>query len=199
MDDLNQLQNINWWQVILAIFVVVLAFKFVDELWQWFRNKLGIEFKWDRAKKKEVETMTDHEAKLNTIVSSVEVITDELDKLSTSISSVSDKIESLDNSMTETNKRIDNIDTRLDANNDANIMIFCDRLEQKCRMYIETLHGIPENEYQSFCDMFELYENGLHGNHGVDKKFHYCIENLPIIPSTLFLVRTDNLLNNNKK
>lgn len=67
---------------------------------------------------------------------------------------------------------------------EAQMESMCDRIEQKCKSYIE-LNGIPEDEYDSFVRLFKAYQ-GINGNHGAEAKYNYCITNLKIIPSKSF-------------
>lgn len=71
-------------------------------------------------------------------------------------------------------------DKRNKAVTEAQMESMCDRIEQKCKNYIE-LNGIPEDEYDSFVRMFKAYQ-GIGGNHGAEAKYNYCINNLKIIP-----------------
>lgn len=57
MDEVNALQNINYWVIFTSLVVIVLAFKFVIELGGWFLNFLGVEFKWVRKKKENKEIL----------------------------------------------------------------------------------------------------------------------------------------------
>lgn len=56
-----------------------------------------------------------------------------------------------------------------------------DRISQLCKQYMD-MEGIPEDELQEFIDLHAAYK-AVHGNHGIDTKYNYCIEHLPIIPS----------------
>lgn len=67
---------------------------------------------------------------------------------------------------------------------EAQMESMCDRIEQKCKHYIE-IDGIPSDEYDSFVRLFNAYK-GINGNHGAEAKFNYCINNLKMIPGRTY-------------
>lgn len=68
-----------------------------------------------------------------------------------------------------------------EARDNATMEEMCDRISQKSRHYINDLHGIPEDEYDDFVRLFKAYQ-GIHGNHGAEAKYNYCMKHLPILP-----------------
>lgn len=93
------------------------------------------------------------------------------------------------------NLRQDDIMQKIDALVNATMETMCDRIEQRCKYYINDLHGIPEDEVSSFTSMFNAYK-AIGGNHGAEAKYNYCINNLPLIPiSTTAILKSQN---NNK-
>jgi hypothetical protein len=70
------------------------------------------------------------------------------------------------------------INTKLEALTQVNVMILGDKISQKCRYYIK-LGYIPLKEYSYFKCMYEAYKS-IHGNHGIDDEYNYCIENLDV-------------------
>lgn len=68
-----------------------------------------------------------------------------------------------------------------ETRDNATMEEMCDRISQKSRHYINDLHGIPEDEYDDFVRLFKAYQ-GIHGNHGAEAKYNYCMKHLPILP-----------------
>ena len=57
MEILQNLPNYNWFVVVSAIIVAMLAFKFLSELFEWFVKKFGIETKSVREKKENADLL----------------------------------------------------------------------------------------------------------------------------------------------
>lgn len=60
-------------------------------------------------------------------------------------------------------------------------------IDERYAKYIE-LKGIPQNEVDEFDSIYEAYK-GLNGNHGRETKYNYVKNHLPIIPTKTTLIK----------
>ena len=70
------------------------------------------------------------------------------------------------------------INIKLEDMTQVNIMMLGDKIGQKCRYYLK-IGYIPLKEYSYFKSMYESYK-AIHGNHGIDDEYNYCIKNLEV-------------------
>lgn len=213
MGELKQLAQIDWWNIFIAIILILVCVKFIWSLFDWlFVEKLGVETKKMRQRRLEQE-------ELKTTTELAKTTAKNLDKLQ--VKHCKDEEEfrgNLNNYMEESrkdrkalhdemtkfaNNRIndrkqslqiqkelkDSIairDTQIKSLVVANKEMLAEKINEKYKNYI-SIGGIPADEYDEFVALHKAY-NGVGGNHHGDAKFEYCIEHLPIIPVETKLV-----------
>jgi len=215
MAELNQLGQINWWYVFIALILALVCVKFVWSLGEWFVNKLGIETKktrqrrleqeelkattelakttaqnLDRLEKRHTKDEQDFRNNLNNYMEESrrdrKAIHDEMTRYSDN--RANDRKQSLE-IQKELKESISARDEQVGSLIVAQKEILAEKINEKYKNYI-SIGGIPEDEYDEFVSLHAAY-NGVGGNHHGDAKFQYCIEHLPIIPVKTKLVYKD--------
>ena len=213
MDNLEQLTQIDWWQVLIAIILVLVCLKFIWSLLDWLLvEKLGIETRKMKQQREDREL-------LKKTTELAEKTAENLDKLQARHTQDEEEFRNnLNNYMEEsredrkalhdemskfTENRIHDREQSLQIQKELNESIYCrdaqiealviankemlaEKINEKYKYYI-SIKGIPEDEYDEFVSLHNAY-NGVGGNHHGDAKFEYCIEHLPIIPVETKLV-----------
>lgn len=217
MDELRQLVQIDWWYVIIAIFILLVCVKFIWSLFDWlFVEKLGIETKKMKQRRQESELLRnttelakttaenldklqkrhtkDEEEFRNRLDDYMEesqkdrkALHDEMTKFANN--RLNDRQQSLE-IQKELKDSISVRDKQIDSLVVANKEMLAEKINEKYKYYI-SINGIPEDEYDEFVSMHKAY-NGVGGNHHGDAKFEYCMEHLPIIPVNTKLVIKHN-------
>lgn len=200
MEELKQLAQIDWWYVVIALFVLLVCIKAIWSLLDWLLfEKLGIETKKMKQRRQDSELLKATADGLNKLKEKHDKDETELkDCLSSFIKETRNAIKSQDDSNREhweTSKQIrkelaDTIKELADDNQKkccqidsliiANKEMLAEKINEKYKYYI-SIGGIPEDEYDEFVSMHKAY-NGVGGNSHGDAKFEYCIEHLPVIP-----------------
>lgn len=110
-----------------------------------------------------------------------------IESIKKDITSIVASVEMINKNMLEMQENVklmqvadSNRDKKVDALMEAVMEEMGDRIIQKANYYIK-LGGIPEDEVDSFTRMFNAY-TGIHGNHGAEAKYNYCMDHLPILP-----------------
>lgn len=213
VEIIEQLAQIDWWYVIIAIVLLLLAIKSVWSLFDWLLfTKFGIETRKMKEQRENTELLnataelakttalnleklekrhttdeTNLEQKLDNYMAESQkdrkALQDEMAKFAQS--RTDDRKQSL-----EIQKELRNSITCRDAQIDALIAaekeILAEKINEKYKYYI-SIGGIPEDEYDEFVSMHAAYK-GVGGNSHGDAKFEYCMEHLPIIPVDTKLV-----------
>lgn len=189
MNEIKELFNINFSYVLISVFVILTGVKAIVSILEWVVNKLGLETKWIKRRNEE------HELLMRTVNKLEKLQNDYLALVKQSTNSYQETKNDLSAFITKMNNRIDDLKIKQDkitncvnkieesskVRNDAIIEEMCDRIGQKTKYYINSLHGIPEDEYDDFVRLFNTYEN-IGGNHGAKKRYEYCINHLDILP-----------------
>ena len=213
MDNLEQLTQIDWWQVLIAIILVLVCLKFIWSLLDWLLvEKLGIETRKMKQQREDRELLKkttelaektaenldklqarhtqDEEEFRNNLNNYMEesredrkALHDEMSKFTEN--RIHDRKQSLQ-IQKELNESIYCRDAQIEALVIANKEMLAEKINEKYKYYI-SIKGIPEDEYDEFVSLHNAY-NGVGGNHHGDAKFEYCIEHLPIIPVETKLV-----------
>lgn len=189
METIQELFKVDYSSVFISVFVILIGIKAITSIFEWFIDKFGLETKWVKSKREEHNLLIQTSKKLSELQqnhsSSVkQLILDNKetkDELSNFIYNMNNSVEELKNKQDEIVCTVNKIAESNEANNDATIEEMCDRISQKIRYYINTLDGIPEDEYDDFVRLFSSYER-IGGNHGLKKKYEYCINNLKVLP-----------------
>ena len=213
VEILENLRPIDWWYVIIAIILFLVAVKSIWSLFDWlFVEKLGLKTKKMIQRQQESE-------KLKTTAELAKITAENLDKLQQRHCKDEEEFrKNLNNYMKESredrkalheemkaysNNRIndrkqsleiqkelkDSIasrDMQINALMDANKEALAAKINEKYKYYI-SIGGIPEDEYDEFVGLHSAYK-GVGGNSHGDAKFQYCMEHLPIIPVDIKLV-----------
>lgn len=207
MSELKQLADIDWWQVIIAIVLLLAVVKFIWTLIDWLLfEKLGIETKKMKQRREDKELLEattelakttaenldklqvrhlkDEEEFRNNLNDYMEesrrdrkALHDEMTRFTEN--RISDRKQSIE-IQKELKDSISARDEQISSLIAANKEMLAEKINEKYKYYI-SIGGIPEDEYDEFVNMHKAY-NGVGGNHHGDAKFQYCIEHLPIIP-----------------
>jgi hypothetical protein len=207
MDNVEQLAQINWWYVVVAILLLLVFTRFVWSLFDWlFVEKLGIETRKMKQRRQERE-------ELKATTELAKTTAENLDKLQKKHCKDEEEFRiNLNNYMEESrkdrkalhdemtnfaNNRVNDRQQSLQIQKElkdsiaardiqiqslvvANKEMLAEEINKKYKYYI-SIKGIPEDEYDEFISLHKAY-NGVGGNHHGDAKFEYCMEHLPMIP-----------------
>ena len=215
MEAIQNLTQYNWFVVVSAIIVAMLAFKFLSDLFEWFVKKFGIETKSMREKRENKEllkTTAENLAALQTKHSTDEetfrknlndymkesrearkALHAEMKQYSEN--RIADRKQSfqiqkeLTDSIKEIAKGQGERDGQIAALMEGSKELLGDTIDQRYDKYI-SLGGIPQNEVDEFDAIYNAYK-GLKGNHGRETKYKYVKEHLPVLP-----VKTEVITNN---
>lgn len=213
MDNLEKLGEINWWEVALALFLLLVCIKFVWSLFDWlFVEKLGIETRRMKQRRQESEQLKattdlakttaenldrlqkrccdDEEEFRNSLNDYMEESRKDRKALheemtAYSVNRINDRKQSLE-IQKELKDSIAVRDVQISALVTANKEMLAEKINEKYKYYI-SINGIPEDEYDEFVSLHKAYK-GVGGNSHGDAKFEYCMEHLPIIPVNTKLV-----------
>lgn len=193
MDAIKEMFNVDFSYVLTSILVILAGIKAISSIGGWafdiLTKKLGLETKQMR-KKKEAEQLLKNTSKSlqdlqkrydDHIDSSEKHILELKNDLTNLMKDVSKNMNTLKEHQVEIEKLVEDISNSNKARDNATIEEMCDRISSKIRYYINTLHGIPEDEYDDFVRLFDAYEK-IGGNHGVKAKYEYCIKHLDVLP-----------------
>ena len=212
MEAIQNLTQYNWFIVVSAIIVAMLAFKFLSDLFEWFVKKFGIETKSMREKRENKEllkTTAENLAKLQERHTEDEetfrknlndymkesredrkVIHEEMKQYSQN--RIDDRRQSLkiQEELKESIKALSDSNSENDGKIksliEAQKEMLAEKINEKYKYYL-SIGGVPEDERDEFISLHDAYK-GVGGNHNGDAKFEYCIEHLPIIPVETKLV-----------
>lgn len=200
ISDLEQLGQIDWWYVFVAVMILLLCIKLVWSLLDWLLfEKLGIETRKMKQHREERELLKATAEGLNALQKKhdkdecelKECLTSFIDETRNALriqdennrehwetskqirKELADTIKELADDNQEKNKQINSLIV-------ANKEMLAEKINEKYKYYI-SVGGIPEDEYDEFVSMHEAY-NGVGGNSHGDAKFKYCIEHLSVIP-----------------
>ena len=171
MDAIIELTTLNFSSIFISVFVILIGLKAIVSLLEWFIEKLGLETKWMRNKKKE------HELLLRTSENLAKLQEKHSLDVEQSKREFSDFIKSFTNKIKD--KQIDSLMV-------ANRELLAEKINDKYKYYI-SVKGIPEDEVEEFTNLHTAYK-GCGGNHSGDAKYEYCINHLPVIPVETKLV-----------
>lgn len=213
MAELKQLTEIDWWQVFLAICLLLFCVKALWSLLDWLLfEKLGIETRKMKQRREDSELLRataelakttaenldklqarhtkDAEEFRNNLNNYIEesrkdrkAIHDEITKFTDN--RISDRKQSLE-IQKELKDSISARDNRIDSLIAANKEMLAEKINEKYKHYI-SIGGIPEDEYEEFVSMHKAYQ-GVGGNSHGDAKFKYCMEHLMVVPVETKLV-----------
>lgn len=95
------------------------------------------------------------------------------------IAKLDDKLDSIVGSLASIQKMSTEQITDMAAQKEALKMMLCNELDKRYRRYLQLGH-IPAEEFDEYNDMYDVYHNGLHGNHTGTQKYNYVINNLKV-------------------
>lgn len=213
MDDLNFLQNLNWYEFFITLVALVLAGKF---LYKTFIEDIIVKHGWESAKMK--QKREDHELLIKTS-QNLALLQDKHKKdehglevaLETFMSEVRDsfndvntKIEGfyenqskyrgqsleIQKQFTTSIKELTDAQNKRDEQISALMCgskeLLGNTIDERYSRYVE-LGGIPQNEVDDFDDIYSAYRL-LKGNHGRQTKYEYVKQHLSVIPVKTELV-----------
>lgn len=212
MEAIQNLTQYNWFVVVSAIIVAMLAFKFLSDLFEWFVKKFGIETKSMREKRENKEllkTTAENLAKLQdrhtedeetfrkNLNDYMKESREDRKALHAEMKQYSqNRIDDRKQSLKIQEELKESIKAISDSNieNDKQIIsliqaqkeMLAEKINEKYKYYL-SIGGVPEDERDEFISLHDAYK-GVGGNHNGDAKFEYCINHLPIIPVETKLV-----------
>lgn len=74
MDELNTLMNLNLPSIMIGIFVIICAFKFMVTIMEWLFSKLGLEWKWIRKNRELKEQITKMSGSIDKISTQIDTL-----------------------------------------------------------------------------------------------------------------------------
>lgn len=213
VEILEQLPKINWWYVLIAFVIALIAIKILWSLFDWFIfEKFGIEtrkMKQRRLESEQLKATTELAKQTATNLENLRQthIKDETEfrnNLNNYIKESREDSKALHAEMkVYSNNRINDRKQSLEIQKelkesiavrdaqivslvDANKEILAAKINEKYKHYI-SINGIPEDEYDEFVSLHAAYK-GVGGNSHGDAKFEYCMEHLKILPVDTKLV-----------
>lgn len=213
MNNLEQLEQINWWYVFLAGCLILVCVKYIWSLFDWiFVEKLGVETKTMKQRRQESELIKNTAELAKATAENLNKLQERhcndeeefRNNLNTYMEESRKDRKALHDEMTKfANNRIDDRkqsieiqkelkdsiairDIQIDSLVVANKELLAEKINEKYKYYI-SINGIPEDEYDEFVNLHGAY-NGVGGNSHGDAKFEYCINHLPIIPVNTKLI-----------
>ena len=215
MEAIQNLSQYNWFVVVSAIIVAMLAFKFLSDLFEWFVKKFGIETKSMREKRENKELLkttaenlaalqtkhtTDEETfrkNLNDYIKESredrKALHEEMKQYSEN--RIADRQQSfqIQKELTDSIKEITRgqyeRDEQIAALMEGSKELLGDTIDQRYDKYI-ALGGIPQNEVDEFDAIYNAYR-GLKGNHGRQTKYEYVKKHLPVLPVKTEVIKND--------
>ena len=215
MEAIQNLTQYNWFVVVSAIIVAMLAFKFLSDLFEWFVKKFGIETKSMREKRENKELLkttaenlaalqtkhtTDEETfrkNLNDYIKESredrKALHEEMKQYSEN--RIADRQQSfqIQKELTDSIKEITRgqyeRDEQIAALMEGSKELLGDTIDQRYDKYI-ALGGIPQNEVDEFDAIYNAYR-GLKGNHGRQTKYEYVKKHLPVLPVKTEVIKND--------
>lgn len=185
-EQIRSLTEIDWIVVIVAIFVLLETIKAMMDLLGWFGKKIGVKFSWIEKNEQESKTIQETAETINVlkeqricdIQNSIvhdKKIEQRIDVLEESLNDVATKAQFICDSLKS-------INTNQTMTREALIEMLYQTIHHKCNKYIDEFKGIPADELEDFVRLKENY-TACGGNHGLQQKVQYCLDNLPILPS----------------
>lgn len=157
-----------WLLATVALCVLVLR---LIKLGKDLMDAFGLEKKSIREKADEKKRINAHSELLEDLQS-----TDK--KFEKSLTEISEKLTTMDDKLTQLSTDLSAIKTDVTNLQDATIEDLYDCINRKCKYYMYTVHGVPDDERDSFIRLFEKYTQ-CGGNHGLGDRVNYCLNNLP--------------------
>ena len=175
MSAVEELMRLDVVHIFIGIIVIAVAFKFIWEIIDFWISKSGIELKWRREQKEDKALLHTLEERVSNLeqyskeaVNNANVVDKELQSEFAALKEVINQMAS----------KIDDIYKSGIDNEAAMLELLYDTISQRCHHYLD-IGYIPEDEHDQFVSLLDRYK-GLGGNHGLEKKVNYCINNLPI-------------------
>lgn len=216
METLQNLKDLNWFEIFIGLVAIVLACQF---LYKTFIEGIIHKFGWETKKMR--EKREDHELLIKTSQNLVLL----QEKHEKDDNEIKECLKSFINESRKVDEEMRNAITRIDDENynhwqtslgardgindtfksiaEANLLkdkqiesiivaqkeLLAEKINEKYKYYL-SIKGIPEDEYDEFVSMHNAY-NGVGGNHHGDAKFEYCINHLQVIPVETKLIFKD--------
>ena len=206
ISNIKELASMNWFECLILILLVMLIWKGVIELVDWFFKRYGIETKKMKEKREDHELLVKTTQNLvllqeksekddRALEVAFEVFVDEVRE---SFEQVHRKFEENNDVQHKRREQSLEIQRQLSesikqlvvaqtSNTEKISALMCgskellgNTIDERYARYIE-LGGIPQNEIDEFDSIYEAYR-GLNGNHGRQTKYEYVKSHLPVIP-----------------
>ena len=166
IETITELTKINFPSLFISVFIILMGFKAIVSLFEWISEKLGIETKWMRKKRKEHELLVEtsrnlselqdkHNKDVEQSIAHDRLIKDELslfaDEMKRDIGAVFEK---LDMMQQNTNQRFEESERKNNKRIRAELK---DKISQSYRYY-HSLGEINDMELEALEDLIEEYE-----------------------------------------
>lgn len=212
MDELIQVSNMDFQQLILNIIIILVALIFVVGVVEKASVIIGKPFKWIKKNDNDHQLLMDAIATMKSMqethASDKKEVNDKNDKLENILSAfmtevrndlkqftynrIQDRNQSLEiqqqlsESINKVIKGQKERDEQISALMCGSKELLGNTIDERYEKYI-ILGGIPQNEVDEFDSIYEAYK-GLNGNHGRETKYEYVKQHLPVIPVKTELV-----------
>lgn len=213
MDNLIALREVDLFSLLVSFCVIVLAFQFLYKTFvEGIIQKFGIETKGMRQKREDHELLiattknlallqekhesdnvasNEHDDELKELITDfIQDTRNQMDKLAYDRINDREKSRQIRADLAGSIQIIAEDNEKKDKQIEALIIAqreqLADRINQKYKYYI-SVDGIPEDEYDEFVSLHNVYKK-LGGNHHGDAKFDYCVKHLKVLPVETKLV-----------
>ena len=178
MDDITPLFEVDIVATITGLLVIIIAVVAIASVIVKFMELIGKPVKWVKKNDEDHEQLMATIKELRDLAEKERYVYEQTEKQAEKLSQLADGVQEMLEKTAERDKEIDALVY-------AEQKVLADRINQLCKHYTE-LGGIPEDELDEFVELHNAYHT-VHGNHGVDLKFNYCTEHLPVLPVKTFI------------
>ena len=176
MNPVQELLNLDWQVTLLGIFTIVGSGIALVTLWKQFCQIFGIKFAFLEKHKAELAEIAELKIAMEKMNENCEKHTKAMEHI-TDLTVLVREIK-MENQMLK----------------DGMYQVIGNAAENRIRSYMRQGY-IPEAEYDSFCDFLDYAIGVMHCNHGLDKKYKQCKEQLPMLSveeAAQFLLEKNN-------
>lgn len=162
MNPVQELFYLDWQATLLGIFTIIGSGIALVTLWQQFCKIFGIKFAF--LEKRETESIEIAELK------------NAMEKMNEGYKKYMEAMEHL----TDLTVLVREIKMENQMLKDGMHQVIGNAAESRIHAYMKQGY-IPEVEYDSFCDFLDYAIGVMHCNHGLDRKYKQCKEQLPML------------------
>lgn len=191
IETIEQFLSINYKGVIIALIVLVVVLVGGKELFSKFFTMFGIEFKWKREKEEELKRLDDIERRLDILEKDKEDKDNFRELVNSTLTSVSSSLDIISSELSNLSSTVDKQSEKIDKSNKTTLEFVGDRLTQRLNYFLQ-IKFIPADEIDSLNEQYDSWVKLGGTNHGIEPKYKYVINNLPIKKTNNFYILDDD-------